>query len=136
MVDDDTPLYDPADPALWALLDDLHLHTLHYGITTTACGAEVPAQQRTDITALVNCQQCLRLVPPRTWALGCRLWAEKRGVVIQSRSGWVVQTWPAHPCHEWGEGGVLNVEIRRLRKPASLCFNGSKTSALNHHLHF
>jgi hypothetical protein len=64
MDDDDRPLYDPTDPALWALLDDLHLHTLHYGTTTTACGAEVPARQRIDITALVNCQQCLVLVPP------------------------------------------------------------------------
>ena len=33
-------------------------------------------------------------------------------------------------------GGVLNVEIRHLRKPTSHCFKGSKTSAPNHHLHF
>ena len=34
------------------------------------------------------------------------------------------------------KGGVLNVEIRHLRKPTGHCFKGSKTSAPNHHLHF
>jgi hypothetical protein len=64
MVDDDQPLYDPKDPALWALLGDLHRHTMHYGPTVAVCGAAVSARQRTDITALVNCQQCLVMVPP------------------------------------------------------------------------
>jgi len=33
-------------------------------------------------------------------------------------------------------GGVPNVEMRRLRKPTRLCFNGSKTSELHRYLHF
>ena len=66
MDDDDAPLYDlnRLSPELLQALRDAPLHILHYGTTTTACGAEVPARQRTDITALVNCQQCLVLVPP------------------------------------------------------------------------
>ena len=71
-LDDDTPLYDPTDPTLLALLGDLYLHTMHYGITEAVCGALVAARQRTDITALVSCQQCLGLVPPPSrwhWAV-------------------------------------------------------------------
>jgi hypothetical protein len=61
MVDDDTPLYDPTDPAL---LGDLHRLTMHYGEAEAVCGAQVPGGQMTTITALVSCQQYLRLVPP------------------------------------------------------------------------
>ena len=62
--DDDTPLYDPTDPALQALLGDLHRHTMHFGAKEAICAMQVPAQQLTEITALVSCQQCLRLAPP------------------------------------------------------------------------
>ena len=61
MTEEDAPLYDLRDPSLLA---QWRQRIMHYGTTTAVCGAQVPAGQRTDISALVSCQHCLSLVPP------------------------------------------------------------------------
>ena len=64
--DDDSPLYnlDALPPELLTAIEGLPRRILHYGMLGAVCGAQVPAGQRTDITALVSCQHCLALVPP------------------------------------------------------------------------
>jgi len=71
---DEAPLYDINNlpPELLAAMESLPRRTLHYGTDVAVCGAQVPAGQLTDITALVSCRTCLGLVPPPSrghWAV-------------------------------------------------------------------